>query len=87
MSNDLKNTRDSTRVRRQGQNRILIILKEIIQELGKSHIPVLIGLPDLRVPKQIVLAEPSLELIFRKLGFDIRCCGSTITGMLAERFP
>ena len=87
MSNNLKNTSNSTRVRRQGQNRIVIILKEIIQKLRKSRIPVLIGLPDLGVPKQIMLTEPSLELILGEFGSDIRCRGSTITGMLTKCFP
>lgn len=55
MTNDLEDTSDSTRVRCERKNDILISRKNIIQQLGEPLVALLIGLSAMGVPELIVL--------------------------------
>ena len=82
MTNNLENTSNSTRVRCERKDGILISRKDIIQQLGEPLIAFLVGLSAMGVPEWIVLGEPKLELILGELGSDFRCLRPKVTSML-----
>lgn len=82
MTNDLEDTSNGTRVCCERKNNILISRKDIIQQLGEALLALLIGLPLMGIPEQIVLGESRLELILRELGANFRCLRPKVTSML-----
>lgn len=85
LPDNLQNTANRPRMRRQRNKHIVIRSKEISQERTQPSIPSGIGFSTIYIEENIVIVEPGLEDVIRVRIYDVRFWRTGVAGVEAYR--